>query len=324
MKITITQIVSLALVGVCHLSYAQTEFELIGGDLIPHEDGFFLGGVTYDFNNDGHPDYISGCPGDFDFEDYERRDPADVTYELHNESGEQGGFTYKNCMILPVCDAKYPSELSPPLSHGFVQMRPGIDTSDVDLADSYIESPEISNLVSITMETSPDVSIQASRQIPYIIEYSIDGGETYDQDYFILDVVQSQEGYRVTYTPETNEVVEKMSADSKTQNIKLRFITNSDSPGLGTHKGQYVKVHKITIVADSAATDLPDLALSADQMVKEDPVKIRNSVVFVEKGSLSVYNLSGRLIGSGREVQVNRGLYVVVTDKGFRKKILMQ
>lgn len=320
-----TQISIFILMVIGYRTYAQTEFSLISGDLVPHEEGFFRDGVTYDFNDDGLDETISGCPGEFDFEDFERRDPFNVTYDLHNESGEQQGFTYKNCMILSVCDAKYDSDLNPPLSHGYIQMRPGIDTSDVDLAYSYIESPEISNIVSITIETSPDVSIQTSRQIPYLIEYSKDGGETYDLDYYILDAVQSQEGYRVTYTPETNEIVEKMSSDSKTQNIKLRFITNPDSPELGAQKGQYVKVHKITIVADSAFTETPDLGpLSSDQLLKEDPVKIRNRVVFVDEGSLRVYHLSGRLIGKGSEVQVNRGLYVVVTDKGFRKKILIQ
>lgn len=306
-------------------AYSQVEFTLQSSELIPHDEGFFLGGVSYDFNGDGLDEFINGCPGDFDFEDYERRNPAEVTYDLHTESGEQFGFTYKNCMILPVCEAKYPSELEPALSSGFIQMRPLIDTTDTDLMYSYILSPEISNLQSITMETSADVSIQPDRRlIPYNIEYSIDGGETFVQDYYISDVVAAQGGYRVTYDAETNEDFAQIQSDSKTKNVILRFVTNVDNSNLGAYKGQYVKVHKIVVVADSAMTTSGEIILSNAPTLLSDPILIRNGYASVESGTVTAYTISGQFIGSGDSVKLGKGLNVLTTNSGFRKKVFIK
>ncbi len=326
------------LFSICFLSFcgfngfSQVEFTLNSGDLIPHDDGFFLGGVTYDFNNDGLDDYVAGCPADFDFEDYERRYQKEnrcgeisgpcVFYDLHNESGEQQGFTYKNCIILPVCDAKYESVLDPPVSKGFIQMRPGVDTADAEMRYSYILSPSVRNIQSITMETTPDVHIQTSREIPYIIEYSKDGGETFVFDYFIADVVQSDGGYRAVYNAENNVDFAQIAADSKTNNIILRFMTNMDDQSLGAQKGQYVKVHKITIVADSASQEVVPLANRLQNM--QQSIYVKNNTIMIDQGSLMVYNLSGKFIGSGNAVKVEKGLYLITSSTGIKKKLFIQ
>jgi hypothetical protein len=321
---TITTLLILTTQFCWNIGNAQTEFVLNAGDLIPHDDGYFLAGITYDFNKDGIEDFVNGCPTDFDFEDYERRTPTLKTiYELHRESGMQEGFTYKNCMLMPVCDQKYVATLDPALSFGYIQMRPLIDTTDLELSFSYIESPSIRNLQSITIETSPDVHIQADkRQIPYNIEYSKDGGVSYVLDYFISDVVQADGGSRVTYTTENSADFTQIQADSKTQNIKLRFSANYDLANLGAKKGQYVKVHKISIVADEASTEVVPLTTNLPQI--QNTIVFRNGAFSVEKGSLNVFTISGQLIGSGQSVAVVKGLYLVVANDGTRKKFFIQ
>lgn len=302
---------------------AQTEFKLNAAALIPQEQGFFLGGVSYDFNDDGLEDYINGCPGDFDFEDYERRDPFHVIYDLHNETGTQQGYTFKNCMILSKCDQKYESTLEPAISKGFIQIRPLIDTSDVELKWSYILSPEIRNIRSITMETSPDVHIQPDRRlIPYNIEVSKDGGLTFSEDIYLSDVVQSDMGYRVTYDAESNEDFADIQSISKNFNVVLRFTSNYDESGLGAYKGQYVKIHQITIVADSAAYDIPVIN-SADQITK-DLLRVQNGKLSAINGPIKVYNLSGMYVGGGESVTVNKGLYIVMTSDLKKHKIFIR
>ena len=305
-------------------SFGQTTFTLESGELTPEEEGFFLAGVTYDFNNDGLDEFVNGCPGEFDFEDYERRDPGNVTYDLHIESGEQFGFSYHNSMILPVCDAKYPSELDPAISHGFIQLRPRIDTSDVELRNSYILSPEMSNLQSITIETSADVSIQPDRRlIPYNIEYSLDGGETFEEDFYISDVVQLQGGYRAEYTAENNADFKQMQTDSKSKNVILRFITNYDNPELGAYKGQYVKIHKIIIEAD-APMEEPVVVLNSELTREKNPIRVKDGAISSTGASVRVYSISGRFIGAGESVTVHKGLYVVVTSDYQKRKVFVQ
>ena len=316
---------------------AQTEFTLVAGDMTPHDEGYFLSGFDYDLiGNDGVEEHYQGCPedGGADWEDYERRYQYEnrcgeiegpcVFYDLHNETGEQFGWQYKNAMIMPVCDQKYDPVLEPALSMGYIQLKPLVDTLDEDIKYSYILSPEISNLQSVTIEASPDIGIQADRRfVPYNIEYSTDGGLTFDDVNYVDDAVDDNGGVRKTYTADNNSYFKEIVNASKAGNIHLRFIGNLDNGDLGAYKGQYLKIHKITIVADSASSEPIDVVASS-RLIKEDPIKIQNYTVSVEKGQVSVYTISGQFQGRGQSVEVCSGLYVLVTDSGFKKKVFIQ
>ena len=307
----------------------QTNFEFIGSEIEPLTGGFYKDGLTFDFDGNGSPEFEKGCPSaDVDPEDYERRDPFNVIYDAHNESGTQDGWSFKNVMILPDCDHKYINDaepIDPLVSHGFVQIRPLLDTSDVDLAPSYILSPLVRNVQSITIETSADISIIAdTRYIPYVIEYSLDSGLTFVQQYYITDEVDVRSGNRETYDEEEPNFAQMM-ADSEDENIMIRVTTNLDDPNLEEFKGQYVNIHKITIVADSAAEESTETVLQASRP-KPSPssIRVENGKVFVAKGTVSVFSLSGRLMGSGSNVSLRPGLYVAITDRGERQKILIR
>lgn len=301
---------------------AQTTFEFIPSELTPAEDGYFLSGITYDFDDNGTDEHIQGCPevGGIDWEDYERRDPANVIYELHSESDSlESGFEYYNCMVMPVCNGKYAVD-SVDLSTGYVQVRPLIDTSDVALELSYIQSPPMKNLVSIYVETSPDVSINTKRQIPYFIEISLDGGETYDSIINIVDHVGYQAGYSVTYDAETSVQLRDLQDISSGKNFVLRFTSNYDNIA-SPETGQYVKFHKIIITADEA--DAETGVLANDELDQSSFI-IKNGFISIPEGEVSVYRISGQFVGRGNQVAVNKGLYIITTDSGLRKKIFIK
>lgn len=310
---------------------AQTEFSLIAGELEPHDDGLYVAGVTFDFNNDGTDEFANGCQyidGQemYDFESYERRDPFEVTYDLHKETGTQFGYSYKNCLIMAACDAKYESTLDPVQSHGFIQIRPLIDTTDVDLAWSYIMSPYVRNIQSITMETSADVSIQPdTRHIPYNIEYSLDSGKTFVFDYYIPDMVQERGGYRATYDIDNSADLAQMNADSQDKNIILRFSGNFDTQDR-PNKGQYVKIHKIVIVADSARANTGGGGgggtgvLALDNLRSNSPITIKNNMISTSDEWVTMYALSGQVLATGREIPVRKGFYIVTTSSGYSRK----
>ncbi|WP_258104701.1 hypothetical protein [Marinoscillum sp. MHG1-6] len=314
-------------------SFAQTTFELIPSEMTPESNGFYTAGLTFDFDGNGIPEYENGCPTvDVDPEDYERRDPFNVTYDAHNENGEQFGFTYRNAMILPDCDHKYIDDLEqidPPVSHGFVQLRPNLDTSDVDVAYSYIQSPYLSNLVSVTFEISADISIQTSRQIPYQILYSKDSGETFVDNYYILEVITTRSGTRATFDNSDPDFAQ-MITDSKSSNVMLRFTTNLDDPDLKEMKGQYLNVHKISIVADSSQAFENNGGGNEGPLGNIDndlpaELKIQNGAISVQKGDIAVYRISGQFVGRGQSVSVGKGLFIVTSETlGIRKKIFIK
>lgn len=322
----------------CNLCFAQTEFSFIASELTPHADGFYIGGQTYKWDRAPEAFLANGCPGEtingreIDPEDYERRDPQNVTYELHNEQGEQQGYTYVNGMILPDCNQKYISDeeqVDPQVATGFIQLHPSIDqntdeTKDKDsLKLSYIKSPLLSNLQSMTVETSADISIQPDRRyIPYLVEISLDSGLTWKLIPYIADEVSIRSGYRAIYD-ETNLDFKEMMDLSVQQNVMLRLITNFDDPDLEAYKGQYLNVHKIVILADSAKAPDPNVVLFNDDLIV-NPIRVKNRRIFVDAGVLHVYSLSGQYYGGGQSVYVRPGLYVVTTEEGARKKISIQ
>ena len=322
------------------LAVAQTEFTFTPSELDPHPEGFYIGGETYTWDGAPSEFFANGCPGEvingreIDPEDYERRDPFNVTYDLHNETGEQQGFSYYNAMILPDCNQKYigdEEQIDPQVATGFIQLHPSIDSNTDDVKDedslklSYIQSPLLSNLQSMTVETSADISIQQDRRyIPYLVEVSLDSGASWELIPYIQDEVSVRSGYRAVYD-ESNLDFKDMMDFSTEQNVMLRLISNFDDPDLEAYKGQYVNVHKITIMADSAkAADPVDETVLSSVNLEENPIKLEQRRIFIEEGKIHVYSFSGQYFGNGKSVTVTPGLFVVTTETGIRKKVLVR
>ncbi len=320
-------------------SYAQTEFTWLPNELTPHNEGFYVGGATYSWDGSPSPFFASGCPGEIvngreiDPEDYERRDPQKVSYDLHNETGEQEGFRYVNGMILPDCHQKFiddEEQIDPQVSSGFIQLHPCVDSNKDDEIDadslkwSYIQSPLLRNLVSMTVETSADISIQEGRRhIPYLMEVSLDSGTSWEHLPYIADEVDVRSGNRAVYD-ESNPDFKEMMNLSLQQNVMLRLITNFDDPDLEEFKGQYVNVHKLSILADSAKAEENEEVVLQSIQVKSHPILVSDGNISVDEGHVQVYTISGRRVGYGRSVQVSSGLYVARTDLGVRKKVLIR
>lgn len=290
---------------------AQEEIILNPAELTPHTDGYYVAGVYVDENNDGVLEFHNGC------EDYYEDDVSDGFYDPHvnhAETGEQQGFTYHNCMIMPTCGHKS-SPIDPPVATGYIQLHACMYSSPLtdSAIISYIQTPPVKNLTSIYMETSSDVSINANRQIPYNIEYSKDNGTTWEAAY-LSDVVEAQGGYRVTYDGSVNLEIQEMIDASKVGPIVLRLITN-DRKVPSPMQGQFVKVHSLKLTAEK---------ISSVDKVNTDPrinYIIENHTIKANMGSVQVFNLAGQLIGSGTQVTVpHSGIYMVrLSDSSVQK-----
>ncbi|MEQ8238983.1 MAG: hypothetical protein RIA69_07205 [Cyclobacteriaceae bacterium] len=328
-------------------AYAQdNEFVFIAADLEPQSDGFYVKGLTFKWDGSPIEFFANGCPGEeingrvVDPEDYERRDPFNVTFELHRESGEAQGFTFNNTMILPDCNHKFYDDeeiIDPPVTNGFIQLHPSVDANKDDIADedsifiSYVSSPLLSNLTSITVETSADVGPNGNRNIPYYIEASLDSGKTWDETtYFIEGLVSVRSGTRSTYVGEDLWGMDELSNE---QNIKVRLRTyNTDQER--PNSGQYVNLHKFTVVADSAKATDPIGGGGEEEEEEEEEVlglkslekhiKIDNYNISSLNGDITVYSISGKIYGKGESVKVSSGIYIITTESGYRRKVFIK
>lgn len=312
MKTNVKLITSVTVLVTCFTLMAQEKITLTPSELIPHEEGYYSTGIQIDENQDGIMEYHNGC------DDYYEDDLSDGIYDPHvnhEETGEQQGFKYVNCMIMPDCEPKG-SPIEPPVATGYIQMC-ACQFSNTDSAIySYIQSPAISNLVSIYMETSADVSTNDSRKIPYNIEYSKDLGTTWEPAY-LRDNVFAQGGYRITYDSSKSSAVKKMVEASKSGPIVLRIITNDravDPP----YQGQFVNLHALTITAERASS-LNNISQN------ELKIKIQNQTIISENGTIKVYTIMGQFVGTGNQIQVgHQGIYLVKPEFGPVQKILVK
>ena len=128
---------------------AQQDIILDPAELIPADTGYYIGGVDKDKNNDGQDEHYNGCSDEY----------GDAS---HNESGEQQGFTYNRCMIMPTCWPKNAVEdhSLAEIDHaeGYIELTKSKYAGTDSASLGYIITPSIANLVSMTLETSPDVS----------------------------------------------------------------------------------------------------------------------------------------------------------------------
>lgn len=294
----------------CMSIMAQEEIVFSPADLVPHNDGYYVSGVWVDENEDGIMEFHNGC------EDYYEDEVSDDGFydphENHAETGEQQGFKYVNCMIMPTCEHKN-DPIDPPVALGYIQLHACLYSNTDSAVISYIQTPPVTNLVSLTLETSSDVSINPNRSIPYNIEYSKDYGTTWEYTY-LADHVLTQGGSRVTYDGSVFFAMEEMINVSKETPIVLRIITN-DRAVAGSEQGQFVKVHLLKLTAD--------LFTSVNGMKTDQPAEyqVRDLAITAVRSTMEVYNLTGQLIGCGTMVTVpHSGIYVVrLTDMTIHK-----
>lgn len=291
---------------------AQEEIIFSPADLIPHEEGYYITGVWVDENEDGIPEFHNQC------DDYYELVPQDPQLN-HVETGTQQDFTYMKCMIMPDCGPKG-TPIDPPVTTGYIQIAPcyymGTDSASI----SCILTPGLRNLVSMTLETSSDVSINDSRYIPYFLEYSIDNGVTWEPS-FVQDQVATQGGYRITYDTDNTEHVSfrDMINASKETPIVIRLITN-DVTIERPYKGQFVKVHYIKILAEKVTeSSNAGQTLHSGQRVF---FRVYDHTIVSLKDPLKVYNTLGQLAGSGMRVTLpHSGIYVVRSEQGRTQKV---
>lgn len=277
---------------------AQEEIIFSPADLIPHEEGYYITGVWVDDNNDGIDEFYNGC-ADF----YEN---TASPQENHVESGDQQGFTYEKCMIMPDCEPKG-TPIDPPVHNGYIQIAPCIYSGTDSASLSYILTPPLRNLESLRLETSSDVSINDNRKIPYFIEYSLDGGTSWESS-FVQDYVSAQGGDRKTYDGSGFQYAFKDMIDASDEGpVTLRIITN-DLAAERPIKGQYVKVHYISITA-RLNTGMEEALQTA-----EPCFTVHRRTIISRKGEMSVLTLQGRLVATGTSISLpSAGIYLVRT-----------
>lgn len=294
-------------------------FTLVPSELDPAEDGYYEAGVDVDENNDGIMEHHEGCP-----------EPGEDKWgdSDHHESGTQQGFTYHNAMIMPDCAGKG----TPPegWTDGYIQLTKhkyfGTDSAEM----GYIVTPAVTNLQSLEIKTGTDVSINNNRTIWMMIESSLDGGETWDEGFFIHQQLTNQGGDVHLYMANGESVgFNQIVADSEAGPVMLR-ITTYPPPGTeaggNAPNGERLKIFGIEMVGTPAGSGGPITAVG-DEFNVRPFFEIQNNsfVATAAKGKLFVYRITGEFLGSGENIQIpGRGLYVVRSAKGKAKKVFVE
>lgn len=283
--------------------FAQDEIILDPKDMTPADTGYYIGGVWKDKNDDGIDEFYNGCVDEY----------GDAN---HNEAGEQSGFTYNKCMIMPTCwpkDAVDDHGLAE-IDHaeGYIQLTKSRYPDTDSAVLGYIITPRIKDLVSLTLETSPDVTSTESRHIYFWIEYSKDNGTTWESSY-IEDETTSKKGDSRTYDGSIYFAFEEMMDASAEGPIVIRIMsTPQEQP-------QRVKIHYVKLVA-TLAGDVPVNEIK----IENATFKVLDNVIYSEEGEIQVYSILGQFMGSGRSVAVQEGIYLVRTSDGSIHKTLIK
>ncbi len=296
------RIYAVAVLMAIGISAVAEEITLDPSKLVPADTGYYIAGVWKDTDEDGIPDtFYNGCVDEYGDGD-------------HREAGTQQGFTYRGAMIMPTCVAKGGE---PIVSTGYIQLRRSWWLGTDSAVIGEIICPPVTNLQSLYMEVSPDVTPLSTRHIYYMIEYSKDLGVTWEET-FIRDESTSKNGDLKTYDGTTSLEFQEMIDASQTAPILIRIYTDPQDPlAGGTTYPQRLKIHKIIITADKA---------SGVKEVTNDPsnIIIRNNTVIAKTGRISVFNLTGSLIARGESVTLNSGMYIVKSDSGYTEKVVIK
>lgn len=280
-----------------HSALAQDEIILDPFLLIPDPDGYYEAGVWKDKDENGEDELYKGCVDEY----------SDAH---HFEAGEQLGFTYHNCMIMPTC---YPKDADEDHSlaeidhpEGYIQLTKTRFHGTDSAVYGYILSPPIENLVSLYLETSPDVSSNDTRHIYYYIEYSTDNGATWEFSY-IKDETVSKKGDAHTYDGSVFLQFEDMKTASAEGPILLRIMSDE----------QRVKIHYLIITAD--------ISSAVTTTINENlQLRIENNIIYSVLEYIEVFSITGRFIGEGNSVVVpGNQLYIIKSENGKVQKVLV-
>ena len=223
----------------------------------------------------------------------------------HFEAGTQQDFAYDKCMIMPTCPSKNePSEVS----LGYIQMAKAYNLGTDTAIFGSITGPAVTNLQSYYVETSPDVTPLDTRHIYFLVEYSKDGGATWEPN-AIKDETLTKNGDSHTY--EAGGLFfafDEMIAASQEGPIHLRVSSGAD---------QRVRIHKIIITAEAHSGITP-------QVLYDKPFDVINNLIIAREGTVTVYNILGKLIDTGKTVYVNEGIYIVRTADGNTHKVCIR
>ncbi len=296
-----TAFTMLLAVSVC----AQEDIILDPAELVPADTGYYEGGVEKDKNDDGIMEFYHECDDEY----------GDAS---HNESSVQQGFTYNRCMIMPTCWPKdaiedHTANIEHP--EGYIELTKTKYIGTDSAVMGYIISPPVKNLVSLTLEVSPDVSYKTN-PIYYQIEYSKDNGATWG-DTLIVTETQSKDGEEHVYD-KTDAEFQKMIDESKATSIVLRIMTKPQIQ-IGDnieYASQRLKIHYLTIVAERASSVRTPFA-------DKPKIKVFDHMIYSENSKISVYNTLGQFMGSGNTVSVKSGIYIIRAENGTTQKILI-
>ncbi len=341
---TLQFLLSLIFLAISSITFAQTDTTIIlnPDNFVPHEDGYYVSGADVDkVGNDGIPEHYDGCEDAY----------GDAS---HNETGIQNGWTYENVIIFNDCQddeisvaagstIKGTQPVSDwPTSESIIQITKLKKLDSADMTFGYIQSPAFSNIKSLTVKASTDVSINGGRDIFFLIEISRDGQVWSYLDYseipggdaladaFIIQKMTNQGGDIHTYTSGNSDFDAIKAISESADSIMLRIVS---FPDLDRSKidGERLKIWEMTIEAQTVVPssggpgDTTALATSVD--LTQAPYRIVNGEFeSLCNEKLYVYRLSGALVGTGNNVKIpsSKGLFIIKTESGFAEKVFIK
>lgn len=290
-----------AFIAIC--LFSQVEIILDPAELIPADSGYYIGGIYKDKDKDGTDEFYNKCVDEY----------GDAS---HNESGEQQGFTYNRCMIMPTCWPKDAdddhNEAAIEHPEGYIELTKTKYVGTDSAVMGYIITPPIENLDSMRIEHSPDVSYLTNR-IYFLLEVSKDNGATWE-NVFIEGETQSKKGDVSKWDGSVSAEFQAIKDLSRNSSIIMRIMTK---PSTTEYRSQRLKIHWIKIVAEKASLIRP---VTTEDII----VKVSNNQIYTEQGQIQVYNLLGQLMGSGNYITVKSGIYLVRTPIGATRKVLVK
>jgi hypothetical protein len=234
-------------------------------------------------------------------------------------------------MVMPDCQSKNtPSEIS--IGYISLQKYKYADTDTMQFG--YVISPNVRGLEEVELEVSPDNSPSTSRPIRFRLEYTKDGGVTWDDIYYIEDDMLEDDdkyGYVATFNGTTvigtsDELIwEQIVADSEEGPIKFRVRTvQYYSDGTPNDNGepmdaraQYIRVHKFTIKTNYVGINSNTIALEPFFTLRDNTIESLN-------GEVTVYNIVGQIIDKGERITLMDGVYIVESKAGISQKVIIK
>jgi len=300
---------------------AQDEILFEPSELSVTDSSYYIKGAWVDYDKDGVLDWYNGCYDAYECKSWE----GYAVQENHHESGTDQGFKYENCMIMPDCPSKYEEDtIVPPIPRGYIQMAPCVYPGTDSASMSAIYSPPIMYLESLELALSVDVSIKpGEREIPFNIDISKDFGETWEDGFFINDICTERAGTWALYEEGHSIDFDMMIEASEEGPIIIRLYTNDRSIDAPL-KGQFVKVHLITIWAELYEEET-QVGIKQNNIDLTKYYSISDRSITSLKGLVSVYNPSGQLIGNGKIIAVqNAGIYFLKFENGYTQKVFIK